>query len=90
MTSWRWLRDRREAGVWEALHQTVLGRLGAAGQINWIQASVDAACIPAKEGRIHWDDPTERGKPGSKRHLIVDRAGIPFVICLKGSMSTTA
>ena len=50
MTCWRRLRDWQHAGVWEALHRTLLDRLGEAGQIDWSRASVDAASIPAKRG----------------------------------------
>lgn len=50
MTCWRRLRDWQVAGVWDALHQTLLDRLGEAGQIDWSRASVDAARIPAKRG----------------------------------------
>ena len=50
MTCWRRLRDWQAAGVWDALHQTLLDRLGEAGQIDWSQASVDAARVPAKRG----------------------------------------
>jgi transposase len=50
MTCWRRLRDWHAAGVWDALHQTLLDRLGEAGQIDWSRASVDAARIPAKRG----------------------------------------
>src|SRR6476620_4824702 len=35
MTCWRRLRDWHAAGVWAALHRTLLARLGAAGQIDW-------------------------------------------------------
>lgn len=50
MTCWRRLRDWQAAGVWDALHQTLLDRLGDAGQIDWSRASVDAAHVPAKRG----------------------------------------
>ena len=50
MTCWRRLRDWQEAGVWEALHRTLLDRLGDAGQIDWSRASLDSASIPAKRG----------------------------------------
>jgi transposase len=52
MTCWRRLRDWQAAGVWERLHQTLLDRLGAAGQIDWSRASLDSASIPAKRGAI--------------------------------------
>jgi transposase len=50
MTCWRRLRDWQEAGVWDAMHRTLLDRLGEAGQIDWSRASLDAASIPAKRG----------------------------------------
>ena len=39
-----------EAGVWPALHQVVLDRLGAAGEIDWSAAILDAASVRAKRG----------------------------------------
>jgi transposase len=50
MTCWRRLRDWQAAGVWDALHQALLDRLGEADQIDWSRASVDAAMTPAKKG----------------------------------------
>jgi len=57
MTCWRRLRDWQSAGVWDALHQRLLDRLGEAGQIDWSRASVDTARIPAKRGAKR-PDPT--------------------------------
>ena len=50
MTCWRRLRDWQRAGVWDALHRTLLDRLGEAGQIDWSRASLDSAASPAKRG----------------------------------------
>ena len=50
MTCWRRLRDWQHAGVWDALHHTLVDRLGEAGQIDWSRAAVDSASIPAKRG----------------------------------------
>ena len=47
MTCWRRLRDWHEAGVWTALHHTLLDRLGVAGEIDWSRASLDAQAVPA-------------------------------------------
>ena len=30
-------------------------------------------------------NPVDRGKPGSKYHLVVDRTGIPLVVCLSAA-----
>jgi len=50
MTCWRRLRDWQAAGVWDALHRTLLDRLGEANQLDWSRASLDCASIPAKGG----------------------------------------
>ncbi len=50
VTCWRRLRDWQEAGVWDALHHTLLDRLGEADCIDWSRASLDSASIPAKRG----------------------------------------
>ena len=59
MTCWRRLRDWQEAGVWEALHHTLLDRLGEAERLDWSRASLDSASIPAKRGAI-MSGPTRR------------------------------
>ena len=83
MTCWRRLRDWQEAGIWQAFHHTLLDRLGRAGLIDWSRCSLDAASLPAKAGgAATGPNPTDRGKPGSKRHLVVDRQGIPLAVLL--------
>lgn len=52
MTCWRRLRDWQQAGVWAALHRTLLERLEAAGQLDWSRASLDSASVPAKKGGL--------------------------------------
>ena len=83
MTCWRRLRDWQETGIWQAFHHTLLDRLGRAGLIDWSRCSLDAASLPAKAGgAATGPNPTDRGKPGSKRHLVVDRQGIPLAVLL--------
>ena len=50
MSCWRRLRDWQVAGVWAALHRTLLERLEGAGQLDWRRAALDSASIPAKKG----------------------------------------
>jgi transposase len=57
MTCWRRLRDWREAGVWAALHRTLLDRLGAADRIDWSRACLESASIRAKKGGRHRTQP---------------------------------
>lgn len=50
VTCWRRLRDWHEAGVWEALHRTLLEHLQHADRLNWDRACMDSASIKAKKG----------------------------------------
>ena len=72
MTCWRRLRDWQSSGVWERLHRELLNRLHDAGRIDWSRASLDSASIRARGGGDSaGPNPTDRGKPGTKRHVIV-------------------
>ena len=81
-TCWRRLRDWQEAGVWQSLHRVFLDRLGETGKIDWSRASLDSASVPAKRGARVGKNPTDRSKPGSKRHIVADRKGIPLAVVL--------
>ncbi len=59
MSCWRRLRDWHEAGVWAALHQVLLERLHAAGQLDWRRAALDSASVQAKRG-VRLPDQTRR------------------------------
>ena len=50
VTCWRRLRDWQAAGVWDQLHQRLLVRLNAAGQIDWSRAAVDSSHVRAVFG----------------------------------------
>ena len=79
MTCWRRLRDWQAAGVWEALHRALLDTLGRADRIDWSRAAVDSCRRPGqKGGACTGPNPTDRGKPGAKHHLLTDRRGIPL------------
>jgi transposase len=79
MTCWRRLRDWQAAGVWAAIHRTVLDKLGEADRIDWSRASFDSASVPAPAGgEATGPNPTDRGKAGTKHHLAVDGHGTPL------------
>lgn len=40
---------------------------------------------PQKGGDETGPNPTDKGKPGTKRHVVVDRRGIPLVALLRGA-----
>src|SRR3954447_23719182 len=46
----RRLDEWQQAGVWERLHELLLGRLQQAGEIEWSRAVVDGSHIQAKKG----------------------------------------
>jgi transposase len=85
MTCWRRLRVWQRVGVWRGLHRLLLQRLQAAGQVDWERASLDSASVPTPGGELTGKDPTNPGKLGSKRHLVVDRAGLPLAVTLSGA-----
>ncbi len=86
MTCWRRLRDWQEAGLWQAFHHKLLDLLGRAGLIDWSRCALDTASLAAKAGGQQvGPNPTDRGKPGSKRHLVVDRQGIPLAVLLSAA-----
>jgi transposase len=80
MTCWRRLKEWNEAGVCERLHQRLLDRLGEADHIDWERASLDSASVAAPGGQNTGANPTDKGKKGSKRHVVVDRRGIPLSV----------
>jgi transposase len=62
---WRRLKEWEEA--WQELLGVLLDRLGEAEEIDWERASLDRTGIPAKRGQKTGKNPTDKGKPGSKR-----------------------
>ena len=50
VTCWRRLEQWTEAGVWEQLHASLLGRLRGANAIDWSRASIDGSHVQAKKG----------------------------------------
>lgn len=49
-TAHRRFTEWSAAGLWAKLHRAVLDRIGAAGDIDWSRAIVDAASLRAKKG----------------------------------------
>nr|WP_199236079.1 IS5 family transposase [Micromonospora sp. S4605] len=85
MTCWRRLRDWNDAGVWQRLHEVLLGKLRAAGQLDMSRAVIDGSHIRAlKGGPKTGPSPVDRRRPGSKHHVITDAGGIPLAATLTG------
>ena len=91
MTCWRRLRDWQQAGVWQKLHETLLSRLHGAEGLDWSRACVDSA--PDFDQRVRAvgggekDRPQshDRGKPGSKHHVLTEANGTPLSAILTGA-----
>jgi transposase len=47
VTCWRRLHDWQEAGVWDRLHELLLGELRAAGQIDLSRVILDSSSVRA-------------------------------------------
>jgi transposase len=86
MTCRRRLRDWQQAGVWDALHAKLLEKLAGGAAIDWSRAVVDNGSVRAMGGGGKTGpNPTDRGKPGSKHHLITDARGLPPAAILTGA-----
>ncbi|MEU1573352.1 IS5 family transposase [Streptomyces collinus] len=84
MTCWRRLRDWNEAGVWQRLHEVLLAELNAAAKLDWSRCVVDSARQGPKRGVHTGPSPVDRGRAGSKHHLITDGQGTPLAVLLTG------
>ncbi|WP_372501221.1 IS5 family transposase [Streptomyces meridianus] len=75
-----------EAGLWRRLHQAVLDELGARGELDWTSAIADAASVRAKKGgSLTGRNPVDRGKKGSKVHVLSDAQGLPLALGVSGA-----
>jgi transposase len=73
MTCWRRLRDWNEAGVWQRLHEALLAELRGAGMLDFSRVAVDGSHVRAmKGGTDTGPSPVDRGRSGSKHHVIVE------------------
>src|SRR3954469_10569195 len=77
MTCWRRLQAWQQAGIWFRLHQVLLERLDDAGKVDWARAAVDSTFARAFGGvEDSGKNPTDRGRPGVKQHVLADAQGI--------------
>ncbi|MFH8739402.1 IS5 family transposase [Streptomyces sp. NPDC017964] len=77
-----WSRQR----VWGKLHRLVLDELGARGELDWSRCAIDLGehASPQK-GDLTGPNPVDRGKYGSKIHLITERTGLPLSVGISGA-----
>ena len=80
-TTHRRLRAWERAGVWDRVHADLLRLLREAGKLDPSVVVIDAVYVRAfGGGEATGPSPVDRGKPGTKHTLLVDRNGVPLVI----------
>ncbi len=68
------------------LHRAVLDQLGARGEVDWTSAIVDAASVRAKKGGSPTGpNPVDRGRKGSKLHVLSEVQRIPLAVAVSGA-----
>ena len=78
----RWERT----GVIDAIMEVMLGWYERIRGIDWEWQAADTKMAPAPlGGNKTGPNPTDRGKCGTKRHLLVDGRGVPLSIHLSGA-----
>ncbi|MEV5816506.1 IS5 family transposase [Streptomyces mutabilis] len=78
-TAHRRFAEWTKVRVWAKLHRLVLDELGARGELDWSRCAIDSVNMRAlKEGGLTGPNPVDRGKYGSKIHLIMERTGLPL------------
>jgi transposase len=86
MTCWRRLQEWQHQGVWMRLHALLLAQLRGADRIDWSRAAVDSSSARALGGvEGSGPNPTDRGRPGVKHHVVTDGGGIPLAAGLTGA-----
>ncbi|MFB7176077.1 IS5 family transposase [Streptomyces sp. NPDC056254] len=85
-TAHRRFSELSKARVWAKLHRLVLDELGARGELDWSRCAIDSVNMRAlKKGDLTGPNPVDRGKYGSKIHLITERTGLPISVAISGA-----
>src|SRR4051794_23690658 len=79
------MREWAEGGIFHRVHQAVLDRLGEQGRLDSSRASLDSVNVAKRGGVLTGLNPTDRGKRGTKHHLLVDATGLPLNIAVSGA-----
>ncbi len=64
----------------------VLAELRGADKIDWSHSAVDSSSIRAVGGgEATGPNPTDRARPGTKHHVLVDGHGVPLAVSITGA-----
>ena len=76
----------RRAGLFARIFQLMLEYYDQVKRIQWRWQAIDSKLVPAPlGGEKTGKNPTDRGKLGSKRHILVDARGAPLAIVVSGA-----
>lgn len=82
----RRFQEWAEAGVFEHLWATGLLEFDASVGLDWTWQSLDGAMTKAPlGGEATGPNPTDRGKGGTKRHLLTEGHGLPIGLVVTGA-----
>jgi putative transposase len=85
-TCHRRFQEWQALGVFEQVWAHQVHQYDETRGIAWNWQILDSAIIPAPLGGPKTGkNPTDRAKSGSKRHLLVDRRGVPLALTLSGA-----
>ncbi|MFG1755712.1 IS5 family transposase [Streptosporangium sandarakinum] len=74
------------ARMWAKLYRVLLDELGARGELDWSRCAVDSISLRAmKKGELTGPNPVDRGKNGTKIHMITERAGLPISVAISAA-----
>ena len=86
MTCWRRLQEWQARGIWKQLQQILLDRLRGAEKLDFRRVAADSGSIRAVgAGEKTGPNPTDRGKPGTKHHVLADGQGLPLKVVITGA-----
>ncbi|MGV9567873.1 IS5 family transposase [Streptomyces sp. NPDC003480] len=84
-TAHRRFTEWTAARVWAKLHRVILDELGSRGDLDWSRCAIDSVNMRALKGELTGPNPVDRGKKGSKIHLVTERTGLPLSVGISGA-----
>nr|WP_285740832.1 IS5 family transposase [Kitasatospora phosalacinea] len=85
-TAHRRFTEWSKARVWAKLHRLLLDELGSRGELDWSRCAVDSVNMRAlKRGSLTGPNPVDRGKYGSKIHLLTEHTGLPLSLAISSA-----
>jgi transposase len=75
-----------DARVWAKLYRILLDELGSRGQLDWSRLRNRLRQRARRQrGDLTGPNPVDRGKNGSKIHVITERTGLPISVAISAA-----